>query len=90
MWEKGPGALAALAIVLAAPWIVIAPFSGVLVDRWRRTLAAFAAASHVSGFPHLVALLGVPTVLVGLAVARWLPARRMVGVEDSSLEGPRS
>src|SRR3954454_7726856 len=34
VWEDGPGALAALAVVLAVPWIAIAPFSGVLVDRW--------------------------------------------------------
>src|SRR4051812_10431382 len=34
VWEKGPGALAALAVVLAIPWIAVAPFSGVLVDRW--------------------------------------------------------
>jgi MFS family permease len=53
--------------------------------------AAFAAGSQVLGFPHLVALLGVPTVLVGLAVARWLPARRTAAVaEDSSLDGPPS
>jgi MFS family permease len=37
--------------------------------------AAFALASHVLGFPTLVALLGIPTVLIAAAVARWLPAR---------------
>lgn len=35
----------------------------------------FALGSRLLGFPTLVALLGVPAVLVGLAVARWLPAR---------------
>jgi len=37
--------------------------------------AAFAIGSHRLGFPTLVALLGIPAVLVGLAVMRWLPRR---------------
>jgi hypothetical protein len=37
--------------------------------------AVFALASSAVGFPILVAALGVPAVLVGLAVMRWLPAR---------------
>jgi hypothetical protein len=37
--------------------------------------AVFALASSAVGFPALVALLGVPAVLVGLAVMRWLPGR---------------
>jgi MFS family permease len=52
--------------------------------------AAFAAGSSVLGFPDLVALLGVPTVLVGVAVARWLPARPTTVVEDSSVDRSRS
>ena len=34
MWEMGPSALAALSIAIAVPWIFVAPFAGVLVDRW--------------------------------------------------------
>jgi len=41
-------------------------------------------------FPQLVAMLGVPAVLVALAVARWLPDRRTGGVEDSSLDALES
>lgn len=37
--------------------------------------AAFALGSHALGFPALVALLGVPTMVVALAVTRWLPGR---------------
>jgi hypothetical protein len=37
--------------------------------------AAFAIGSQWLGFPTLVALLGVPTVIVGIAVTRWLPGR---------------
>jgi MFS family permease len=37
--------------------------------------AAFAIGSQWLGFPTLVALLGIPAVLVGLAVTRWLPGR---------------
>jgi MFS family permease len=34
VWELGASALAALSIAIAIPWIFVAPFSGVLVDRW--------------------------------------------------------
>ncbi len=34
VWRDGPSALAALAIAIAVPWIFLAPFSGVLADRW--------------------------------------------------------
>jgi MFS family permease len=34
VWDMGPAALAALSIAIAIPWIFVAPFSGVLVDRW--------------------------------------------------------
>lgn len=34
VWEMGPAALAGLSIAIAIPWIFVAPFSGVLVDRW--------------------------------------------------------
>jgi hypothetical protein len=37
--------------------------------------AAFAISSRWLDFPALVALLGIPAVLVGLAVTRWLPER---------------
>ena len=53
--------------------------------------AAFALGSHVLGFPALVALLGVPAVLVAVAVVRWLPDRTPAGcVEDSSVGVPES
>jgi hypothetical protein len=48
--------------------------------------AAFALASHALGFPTLVALLGIPAVVVAAAVTRWLPPRAeqsRVAVEDS-------
>lgn len=35
-WEYGSGALAALAVVIALPWIAVAPFAGVFADRWPR------------------------------------------------------
>jgi MFS family permease len=34
VWEMGPPALAALSIAIAIPWIFVAPFAGVWVDRW--------------------------------------------------------
>src|SRR6185503_10480397 len=72
VWHKGPGSLAALAIVIAVPWIVVAPFSGVLADRWpkRATMigADLARAAIVIGFvfapnvPVLLALVCLKTV----------------------------
>jgi len=63
-WEHGPAALAALAIAIALPWIVVAPFSGVLADRWpKRTVmigADLARAALVTGLifaPNLGTLL---------------------------------
>ncbi|HEY3528512.1 MAG TPA: MFS transporter [Nocardioides sp.] len=44
---------------------------------------AFSLGSHVLGFPTLVALLGIPTAVVAIAVMRWLPERAGRGVEDS-------
>jgi MFS family permease len=68
-WNYGPTALAALAIVVALPWIVVAPFAGVLADRWpKRSVmigADLARAALVFGFifaPNIYVLL----VLVGL------------------------
>ncbi|HEY2877725.1 MFS transporter [Nocardioides sp.] len=49
---------------------------------------AFSLGSHVLGFPTLVALLGIPAVLVAIAVVRWLPDRTPRGVEDSSVGVP--
>lgn len=53
--------------------------------------AAFAVGAGLLGFSVLVALLGVPTVVLAVAVARRLPDRGGVGgaVEDSSAEVPR-
>ena len=49
---------------------------------------AFSLGSHVLGFPTLVALLGIPAVLVAIAVVRWLPDRTPRGLEDSSVGVP--
>jgi predicted MFS family arabinose efflux permease len=64
VWHKGPGSLAALAIAIAAPWIAVAPFSGVLADRWPKRTAMIGAdlarAGLVVGFifaPNLPVLL---------------------------------
>jgi MFS family permease len=60
---------------------------GVLEEIVAVTLfACFAVGSRFLGFPTLVALLGVPAVLVALAVVRWLPERRLRGLEDSSVD----
>src|SRR4051812_43712933 len=38
-WQLGAGALAAFSVTLILPWAFVAPFAGVLVDRWpRRTV----------------------------------------------------
>ena len=37
VWDHGPTALAALALVVALPWIFVAPFAGVVADRWPTT-----------------------------------------------------
>lgn len=34
VWEMGPSALAALSVAIAIPYVFLAPFAGVLVDRW--------------------------------------------------------
>ena len=49
---------------------------------------AFSLGSHVLGFPTLVALLGIPAVLVAIAVVCWLPDRTPRGLEDSSVGVP--
>jgi MFS family permease len=46
--------------------------------------ACFALGSRFLGFPQLVALLGLPAVLLSLAVARWLPDARARGGEGSA------
>jgi hypothetical protein len=51
--------------------------------------AAFAVGSHVLGFPHLVALLGVPVLVVAAAVAGRLPAPAGAR-EDSPLRATES
>jgi MFS family permease len=56
--------------------------------------ACFALGSRVLGFPELIALLALPTLLVATAVARWLPDRREHGeeggVEDSAVGASES
>ncbi len=69
VWHDGAGALAALAVVVALPWILIAPFVGPLADRWPKKTVMIGAdlsrAAVVLGLifaPNLAVLL----VLVGL------------------------
>lgn len=72
VWEKGPASLAALSIVIAVPWIFVAPFSGVLVDRWPKRAVMIgsdlARAAVVTGLifapsmPVLLVLVGLKTV----------------------------
>ena len=50
------------------------------------TFVVFGLGARVLGFPALVALLGIPAVLVAFAVVRWLPGRTERGVEDSVVE----
>lgn len=93
-WGYGPGALAALAVVMAGPWLVVAPFAGVWADRWprRRTmvLADLLRAMFVLGLffaPNLPLLL----VLVALkfsASTFFIPARQAsirLSVDESDL-----
>jgi MFS family permease len=51
---------------------------------------AFSLASHGLGFSTLVALLGVPAVILAIAVMRWLPDHVRSGLEDSSVPVPES
>ncbi len=69
IWHDGPSALAALAVVVAVPWILVAPFMGPLADRWpkKRIMIGcdLARAAVVFGLifaPNLAVLL----VLVGI------------------------
>ncbi len=69
VWHLGAGALAALAVVVALPWIVVAPFIGPLADRWPKKpvmigadLARAAVVLCLIVAPNLAVLL----VLVGL------------------------
>ena len=92
VWEKGPGSLAALAMVIAVPWIFVAPFSGVLADRWpKRTVmigADLARAAIVFAFifapnlPVLLALVGLKTVFSTLFAPAEQAAIRMVVPEN--------
>jgi MFS family permease len=68
---------------------------GVLEDLSAIALfACFAVGSRFLGFPELVSLLGLPAVMVALAVARWLPDARAAGgegsVEDSAVGASES
>ena len=53
------------------------------------TYVGFALGSQLFGFPTLVSLLGLPTLLVAAAVAHWLPSPRSRR-EDSSVRGSAS
>ena len=65
VWEMGPSALAALSIAIAIPWIFIAPFAGVWVDRWPKKSvmigADLARAALVTG---LIFAPSLPVLLV--------------------------
>lgn len=81
-WDYGPGALAALAIAMAGPWLVVAPFAGVWVDRLpRRTTMVtsdLVRAALVLGL-FLAPNLHVLLVLVALkfsASTFFIPARQ--------------
>jgi MFS family permease len=73
VWQKGPAALAALSIVIAIPWIFVAPLSGVLVDRWPKQRVLIGSdlvrAVIVAGFviapslPVLLALVALKTTV---------------------------
>src|ERR1700710_1847383 len=65
----GPSAFAALSIAIAIPWIAVAPFAGVWVDRWPKRAvligADLARAAVVTGLVFAPSL-GVLLVLVFL------------------------
>lgn len=65
VWRMGPSALAALSIAIAIPWIFVAPFAGVWVDRWpkKRVLIGsdLARAALVTG---LIVAPSLPVLLV--------------------------
>jgi len=69
VWEYGPAALAALAVVIAVPYIFVAPLAGVFVDRWPKRAvmigADLARAAAVLGLVFAPNL-GVLLVLVAL------------------------
>ncbi len=73
VWEMGPASLAAVSIAIAIPWIFVAPFSGVLVDRWPKKRVLIGSdllrAVIVAGFviapslPVLLALIALKTTV---------------------------
>ncbi len=80
VWEMGPSSLAALSIAVAVPWIFIAPFSGVLVDRWPKKSVLIGSdlvrAAIVAGYivaPNLPVLLAL-VVLKTTVATFFVPA----------------
>jgi hypothetical protein len=70
IWRLGPAALAALAIVIAVPWFVIAPFAGVLVAVTGSGGALGAVAvGRFAGGVNPFALLGRGSAVIGGLVA---------------------
>jgi MFS family permease len=73
VWDMGPAALAALSIAIAIPWIFVAPFSGVLVDRWPKKqvligsdlvrAAVVAGLIFAPSLPLLLALVALKTTV---------------------------
>jgi MFS family permease len=62
VWHKGPAALAGLAIAIAIPAILIAPFAGVLVDRWPKRSVMILADLGRAGL--VIGLVMAPSVWV--------------------------
>ena len=68
-WNYGSGALAALAVIIALPWILVAPFAGVFADRWpKRTVMVICDVMRAVIVTGLIFApnLGILLVLVGL------------------------
>lgn len=65
-WHKGPGALAALAIVIAIPYIAVSPFAGVLADRWPRRATMIGCDLLRAGI--VLSLVAAPNLIVLLTL----------------------
>ena len=66
VWDYGPAALAALAVVIAVPHIFIAPFAGVWVDRWPKRAVMIGA--DLARAAVVLGLVFAPTLAVVLVL----------------------